>query len=1131
MLKRVLPISKSKFVFRILICILCVGLLFSFSGIREAHAVPTQNVALYKYPLGSIVGNGWIDTELSRSVSQMGTRLADFEYDTLKSPLWDRTRNTYWDYTGPNSAGWYGEFASKYLWGQVLLAYTSGDTALQSTVTTWINQIVNNLQESTGYIGPFKTTDNRDQDNHGFAVNYQILAMLAYYEANPTRTDVLNAARDGILWFVDNWDSTTWSTNNHGYCGYFIIQAALGVYEYFPSYTRILNWCNDYMDWINANSTFPSKVSDYLDTDINKLASVDYHAGAYLGAAKIPALLACYDTSNYNYKNASVSAIEKVYDSVLVNGNLASYAELLTVRPNVEDDSENCNNLWLNENLEIFSAITGEAKWGDRSERVIYNSFQGAKKKDDKAIAYMARPNQYNANETSVYSYEFHYLGQYGSNPDIMCCPISSVIALPDFVSNMFMHDASGNIYTVAYGPAILKMNGSNLLTVTTNYPFDKVITMTFNKSFSDNVMVRIPLWCDGNDVTVKVNNTTIQGDKQPGIYFEVAKPGGESWASNDVIELTFNKMDTVDVVRNDLFPQMVKDDRTAGAREYVCIERGPLVFAYEVPTTWTETTGTCINTPPTDMPWYNLSPTGSVDTVKEYYIDWSDSYIENNAQIITSTPSGFMWENPPVEIRIPVRDGYNGGTATTIDLVPYGCTNLRKTYFPTDGNLRVGLDTVGGLEDTPATNFFVSTRVTPSQNATVNQLNLYIQDASGKARLGIYTDDSGSPGTLLAQTTEITLINGWNAGYIPETSISSGTNYWLVYELSETGPHTYYDTTGISKYGASTYGVLPYTAPNTPTSPGVTYSFYASGSDSSGTVHVGLDSVGSLEDTSATNFFVSTRITPSQNVTANQLNLYIQNASGKARLGIYTDNGGNPDRLLAQTLEIDLVNGWNAGSIVDTYLTGGTNYWLVYELSETGPHTYYNPTGVTKYGTYTYAELPSMAPSTPTSPTTTYSFYASGKDSSGTVHIGLDAVGSLEDTPSTNFFVSTRVTLSQNVTVNQLNLYIVSASGKARLGIYTDNAGSPGTLLAQTGEITLINGWNAGRIMDTNLTSGANYWLVYELSRTGPHTYYNPTGVTKYGPYTYGVLPSTAPSTPTSPTTTYSFYANYVND
>jgi len=144
-------------------------------------------------------------------------------------------------------------------------------------------------------------------------------------------------------------------------------------------------------------------------------------------------------------------------------------------------------------------------------------------------------------------------------------------------------------------------------------------------------------------------------------------------------------------------------------------------------------------------------------------------------------------------------------------------------------------------------------------------------------------------------------------------------------------------------------------------------------------------------------------------------------------------------------------------------------------------------------------------------------------------VPIGLTTIGSLSEKGDKGFWLASSFTASSNITVNKMNLYVGTAAGKARLGIYSSISGQPGVLLAQTSEISLANGWNSGVLGSSqNLVSGATYWLAIELSSSTTTIYYNSvTDKQRYISYTYNLLPSTAPVKCSSSNGLFSVYAN----
>ncbi|MBP1991497.1 GH39 family glycosyl hydrolase [Paenibacillus eucommiae] len=142
-------------------------------------------------------------------------------------------------------------------------------------------------------------------------------------------------------------------------------------------------------------------------------------------------------------------------------------------------------------------------------------------------------------------------------------------------------------------------------------------------------------------------------------------------------------------------------------------------------------------------------------------------------------------------------------------------------------------------------------------------------------------------------------------------------------------------------------------------------------------------------------------------------------------------------------------------------------------------------------------------------------------------IHVGLDAPGASTETAAGNNFVATKAIAGQNVTATNLNLYVASgAVGKVRMALYSDNNGNPGTMLSESPEVTLTNGWNKGMIPSTTLTENTPYWLVFILSQMGSVLTYKPP--VQYISYSYPAsLPATAPVGLTSSGGTYAFYAS----
>ena len=72
--------------------------------------------------------------------------------------------------------------------------------------------------------------------------------------------------------------------------------------------------------------------------------------------------------------------------------------------------------------------------------------------------------------------------------------------------------------------------------------------------------------------------------------------------------------------------------------------------------------------------------------------------------------------------------------------------------------------------------------RATASATGALASFNFYVDTGTTATRLlvGIYSNSSGHPGTLLAQTTLNGPVTGWNTVPLSGITLQSGTIYWM---------------------------------------------------------------------------------------------------------------------------------------------------------------------------------------------------------------------------------------------------------------------------------------------------------------------------------------------------------------
>ncbi|MER5866969.1 Ig-like domain-containing protein [Kitasatospora sp. NPDC002040] len=152
---------------------------------------------------------------------------------------------------------------------------------------------------------------------------------------------------------------------------------------------------------------------------------------------------------------------------------------------------------------------------------------------------------------------------------------------------------------------------------------------------------------------------------------------------------------------------------------------------------------------------------------------------------------------------------------------------------------------------------------------------------------------------------------------------------------------------------------------------------------------------------------------------------------------------------------------------------------------------------------------------------------------------VGNNEIGTQIDDNDANHLNGSRITTgAAPVALDQLSVHVGAVSpapnNQYQLAVYTDSAGSPGTLVATTAPGTLTaNSWNALPI-DVTLTAGTSYWLVYNSNGASPvlNNMHYSTGAYGIGAYLSAATPfGTWPSsfgTATKTALAYSLFGSY---
>lgn len=640
---------------------------------------------LNRFPLGSIQARGFLKEQLMRGKDGMAGHLYELEPGILADPYIKESKVSVWE--DVNQAGWGGELSANYWHGYIEHAFVLNDFEMIARATKWVDEMLKNQQED-GYLGTYCYEGaNIYDDFNGWSTACAMRALLSFYDVTG-REDVLEAVHRCMLWFVNTWTGDKKTT----YAAAYIIEPLVFCY-FLTQDQRLIDYAEEYAEFLCTKDIFPNSYRHFLEEEIEYTTLHTVAAGMH---ARLPALLYAA-TGKEIYLKASEKYIEKLRRKcVHVSGAPVSVAEFLGP-VGMTTESEYCNFTHFNTTYSYLSYVTGKGLYGDYMEEIFYNAAQGARKKDERAIAYMTAPNQAYATKDSTTAGANPHDQVYAPCVPVACCPANAVALIPEFVRDMMFFDDDHNIYVSAYGPCHLQYEDINI-EVKTLYPFRNRVVVEIHSEGSFGLCLKVPQWAEG--YRVAVNGETVETIKDERGYVKVR----QIWKSRDIVEITFAAS-----------PQVIHVDDSDASKKYpLAIKYGALLFAYHIPERWEAYPGTPVTPLPEGWSWFNVKPIyksqeggdeHDCSGTNRHRIPWNIALDEKlqpeQISIERLEENGYAWENPIIKLHTecykapylyppypnktlePAKDKHRVTEKLPLELVPYGCTNLRITYFP----------------------------------------------------------------------------------------------------------------------------------------------------------------------------------------------------------------------------------------------------------------------------------------------------------------------------------------------------------------------------------------------------------------------------------------------------------------
>ncbi len=637
---------------------------------------------LRTYPLGAIKAAGFLKEQLERGKKGMAGNLYKLEPEMIADPFIKKTYVKAW--TDGNQEGWGAEISGNFWTGYIQHAFVLNDAEMIGIATDWVDAVLKR-QRADGYLGTYcEPGADMFDDYNAWGTACGMRGLLAFYEAT-SRADVLDAVHKCMLWFTENWTGDKKTC----YAGSYIIETMILTY-YYTGDERLVKFSEDYLDFLTRRDFFSISYKRMLTDEFHYNSNHTAGAGT---TGRMPALVYTA-TGKREYLDATLNFYKKIREKATqLSGGPVSVTEYFGP-PASTTETEYCSFAFYNAAFYQLAAITGDPVWGDRMEEIFYNGAEGARKKDERAIAYLSAPNQIFATMNS--SALFGDMQVYAPCYPTACCPVNSVVVVPEFIRGMFLRSPEGDVYANAYGPCSLDHDGIRIDEIT-EYPFRSRVKFEIKSERDFVLYLKIPVWATGAHLTV--NGASLDAERRDA-YIAVPIAGGVE----STVEINFDA--EVKVIK--------VDDSDWAGKHPIAVKYGPLLYSYHIPEKWEPIAGNPMTPLPPEWTWYDVNPDFEDAVVRDSHemlglrkerFTWNVALDEDlgvgDFEIEEIDDGGYPWETPRIKLHThcykapylfspyqaktfePMGEYQYVTERLPLTLVPYGCTNLRITYFP----------------------------------------------------------------------------------------------------------------------------------------------------------------------------------------------------------------------------------------------------------------------------------------------------------------------------------------------------------------------------------------------------------------------------------------------------------------
>lgn len=655
-------------------------------------------------PVGAVKPEGWLRKQLQAWGEGITGHLQEYRSDVFWN-VWDNRKFRESHPKLTNGTWWAYEHQSYWADGLSQLAYELDDPKLKALADDFVNKVLAG-QGRDGYFGGWQEKPYSDEGDM-YTTSLISQALMSYYSATKDAR-IITALQKAYHHIYEHCKPVpdakgnlpiAWTGGSYGWpCPSHMIYPILSVYaktgdqELYDLAQLIFKTGQEVLYQGSNGRRSDIQVSHLL---MSGNTYYDMHGVDASEVSRIPAINYLF-TGNKNYLNASIKAVDKI-ERYFEQAHGGPVSDEQFRETGAVNNTEMCDESTWDATKQTMLAITGDVHYADGIEKLVFNIGPGSRKPDGRGIQYYSAPNQivcasesYRAPLTLPNRMNFCPDGDFTT----MCCIGESNRLFPNFVKDgMWLASQDNGLAGVCYGPCTVSAKvGADGETVKieekTNYPFEEMVRLkvTVTKTVDFPLYLRIPGWCA--NASLKINGKTQKEQLLPGEMAKIER----QWSSGDEIELALPMKVSLSVWNN----------------SSVAVSRGPLVYSLKLKQEWKKTAERFPGFPDwnctaaSDWNYALCFPLESYSQKKFSLISMQhlDSLFKVKYNEVPK--DAYPWEYSPVELTckakkvdnwkllpdnvtpdVPQSPVISEYPQEEITLIPFGCAQVRITYFP----------------------------------------------------------------------------------------------------------------------------------------------------------------------------------------------------------------------------------------------------------------------------------------------------------------------------------------------------------------------------------------------------------------------------------------------------------------